>query len=91
MSVFQKVDFFSDSIEVLVVGGGPVGLSTAMELGLRGIKVVIVEPRKEVSHLRPRAKTTNARSMEHFRRLGIANDIRAAAALKPEWSQEVSF
>jgi len=91
MSVFQKVDFYSDSIEVLVVGGGPVGLSTAMELGLRGIKVVIVEPRKEVSHLRPRAKTTNARSMEHFRRLGIAKDIRAAAALKPKWSQEVSF
>ena len=51
----------------------------------------MVEPRKEVSRLRPRAKTTNARSMEHFRRWNIAKDIRAAASLTPEWSQEVSF
>jgi 2-polyprenyl-6-methoxyphenol hydroxylase-like FAD-dependent oxidoreductase len=90
-SAFNKDDFFREPIEVLVVGGGPVGLSTAMELGLRGVKCVVVEPRKEVSRLRPRAKTTNARSMEHFRRWNIAQDIRAAAALTPEWSQEVSF
>ncbi|MEH6994810.1 FAD-dependent monooxygenase [Neobacillus drentensis] len=88
---FNKDDFFSEPIEVLVVGGGPVGLSAAIELGLRGIKCVVVEPRKEISKLRPRAKTTNARSMEHFRRWNIAKDIRNAAALTPEWSQEVSF
>ena len=44
-----------------------------------------------VSHLRPRAKTTNARTMEHFRRWGLAERLRAVAPLKVAWSQDVVF
>lgn len=76
---------------VLVVGGGPAGLAAAAELGLRGIDCVVLEPREQVSHLRPRAKTTSVRTMEHLRRWGVADALRAAAPLPVAWSQRVTF
>ena len=76
---------------VLVVGGGPAGLAAAAELGLRGIGCVVLEPRAEVSHRRPRAKTTSVRTMEHLRRWGVADALRAAAPLPVAWSQRVTF
>jgi 2-polyprenyl-6-methoxyphenol hydroxylase-like FAD-dependent oxidoreductase len=42
------------STQVLVAGGGPVGLAAAVELGRRGVECVVVEPRATVSHARPR-------------------------------------
>ena len=81
----------SQEIEVLIVGGGPVGLSTAVELGRRGVPCLIVEPRMVVSQLTPRAKTVSARTMEHFRRWGLAERLREVAPLKVDWSQDVVF
>ena len=40
---------------VLVIGGGPVGLGTAIELAQHDIACIVVEPRADVSWLRPRA------------------------------------
>jgi len=76
---------------VLIAGGGPVGLALAVELGLRGIECLVVEPRPQPTRLRPRAKTLNARTMEHARRWGLAGRLRAAAPLPVSWSQDVSF
>jgi 2-polyprenyl-6-methoxyphenol hydroxylase-like FAD-dependent oxidoreductase len=79
------------STQVIVAGGGPVGLSAAIELGRRGIRCLVIEPRSTVSHARPRCKTINVRSMEHLRRWGIADRLRERAPLTPSWSQDVVF
>jgi 2-polyprenyl-6-methoxyphenol hydroxylase-like FAD-dependent oxidoreductase len=72
---------------VIIVGGGPVGLTLALELAWHGIRSTVFEPRMTVDHARPRAKTVNVRSMEHFRRLGLAAGIRSRAPLDAAWNQ----
>jgi 2-polyprenyl-6-methoxyphenol hydroxylase-like FAD-dependent oxidoreductase len=76
---------------VLIAGGGPAGLAAAAELAWHGIGCVVIEPRPQVSHRRPRAKTTSVRTMEHLRRWGLAGRLRAAAPLPVAWSQRVTF
>ncbi|MFC8381845.1 FAD-dependent monooxygenase [Nocardia sp. NPDC057272] len=78
-------------VPVLICGGGPVGLATSLELAHHGVRSVIVEPRSEVSWLRPRAKTTSARTMELFRRWGLADTIRDRAGLPVDWSDQAVF
>ena len=78
-------------VPVAIAGGGPAGLAAAAELALRGIECVVLEPRLSVSHRRPRAKTTSIRTMEHLRRWGVADALRAAAPLPVAWSQRVTF
>ncbi|ADP83674.1 monooxygenase FAD-binding protein [Pseudofrankia inefficax] len=77
--------------QVLIVGGGPVGLATAMELTFQGIDCVVVEPRTTVSATRPRAKTTSARTMELFRRWSFADEIRKRAPIPVGWSSDIAF
>ena len=79
------------STQVLIAGGGPVGLSAAVELGLRGIACVLVEPRAQPTRTRPRAKTLNIRTMEHLRRWGVADALRSVCPLPTWWSQDVAF
>jgi 2-polyprenyl-6-methoxyphenol hydroxylase-like FAD-dependent oxidoreductase len=63
--------------EVLIVGGGPVGLSLACELGWRGVRCLVVDEKPEFGE-DPVAKINlvNARSMEFCRRWGIEKEVR---------------
>ncbi|MDH2236276.1 FAD-dependent oxidoreductase [Pigmentiphaga sp. GD03639] len=63
-------------VDVLVAGGGPCGLMLANELGPRGVRCLVVDA-KPGTAFNPQANATQARTMEHFRRLGFAHEIRA--------------
>lgn len=65
-----------DETFVLIAGGGPIGLSAAIELAWRGVPYVLVNDNAQTT-THPKCNNTNARSMEHFRRLGIAGQLRS--------------
>ncbi len=62
--------------DVLIAGGGPCGLTLANELGRRGVRCLLVDTKPSTA-FNPQANATQARTMEHFRRLDFAHEIRA--------------
>ena len=63
---------------VLIVGAGPVGLTLAIDLAWRGIDVTVVETRAPAAPPEPKCNHVAARTMEIFRRLGLAEKVRNA-------------
>src|SRR5262245_65253703 len=66
-----------DSIPVLIVGGGPVGLALAGDLGWRGQECVLVEQSDGSIH-QPRQDLVGIRTMEFCRRWGLVPAVEAA-------------
>jgi 2-polyprenyl-6-methoxyphenol hydroxylase-like FAD-dependent oxidoreductase len=63
--------------QVIIIGAGPVGLTLAIDLGRRGVRCILIE-RNERSIELPKMERCNARTMEIYRRLGIAEKVRDA-------------
>lgn len=74
---------------VLIAGGGPCGLMLANELGRRGVTALLVDE-KPGTAFNPQANATQARTMEHFRRLGFADEIRALG-LPPDYPTDIAY
>jgi 4-hydroxyisophthalate hydroxylase len=66
--------------QVVIVGGGPVGVALAVELGLRGVSCALIERRTELSRI-PKGQGLQQRSMEHFHFWGIAHNLREARVM----------
>ncbi len=69
--------------DVLVVGAGPVGSTIALDLAQRGVGVIVAEADPNPRKL-PKMERCNARTMEIFRRLGVAEALREASAFTPQ-------
>jgi 2-polyprenyl-6-methoxyphenol hydroxylase-like FAD-dependent oxidoreductase len=63
--------------QVIIVGAGPVGLTLAVDLGRRGVRCILLE-QKDAPQFLPKMERCNARTMEIYRRMGIAQKIRDA-------------
>lgn len=63
--------------EVIIVGAGPVGLTLAIDLGMRGVRCTLIE-QKAAPEFLPKMERINARTMEMYRRIGLAEPIRKA-------------
>lgn len=66
--------------DVVISGGGPVGLGLAIELGQRGVRVSVVE-RSEKLHRIPKGQNLTQRTMEHMQAWGVEDRIRAAKTI----------
>ena len=77
------------TVQVLIAGGGPCGLMLANELGRRNISCLLVDA-KPGTAFNPQANATQARTMEHFRRLGFAHEIRSMG-LPPDHPTDIAY
>lgn len=68
----------AEQVPVLIAGGGPVGLTLALALARQGVAAVLVE-RNPSTTTHPKMDITNGRSMELFRHLGVADELRRVA------------
>ena len=73
------------NIPVLIVGGGPVGLTASLLLSQQGIRSLLVE-RHPGTAILPKARGINARTMEMYRQLGIETAIRDEA----DWLEQLA-
>ena len=76
--------------DVLVIGAGPVRLTGAMDLASRGHRVMVVERRYYGEPPPVKCNHVSSRSMEQFRRLGVATKLRDAG-LPPDYPNDVVF
>jgi 2-polyprenyl-6-methoxyphenol hydroxylase-like FAD-dependent oxidoreductase len=76
--------------QVLIVGAGPVGLTLATDLAQRGISVIVAETRDRGEPPNVKCNHVSARSMEIFRRLGVAKALRDTG-LPADHANDVSY
>ncbi len=69
---------------VVIVGGGPVGMGLAIDLGLRGVRSVVVERYLEPQPI-PKGQNLTQRTMEHFYFWGIENELRSSRTIPREY------
>ena len=72
------------SFDVIIIGGGPVGIGLAIDLALQGIHSVVVERHESIQRI-PKGQNMTPRTGEHFRRWGVTNAIRSASPIPPSY------
>jgi 2-polyprenyl-6-methoxyphenol hydroxylase-like FAD-dependent oxidoreductase len=74
---------------VVIIGAGPAGLVLALELGRRNVPCIVFEQNQGPPDF-PKANATTSRTMEHFRRLGMVEEIRALG-LPDDYAPDITY
>ena len=74
----------AEAVQVVIVGGGPVGLGVAIERGQRGVRCALSERFHEPQPI-PKGQNLTQRTMEHFHFWGAEEALRAARTIPPEY------
>jgi 4-hydroxyisophthalate hydroxylase len=70
--------------EVVIAGGGPVGMGLAIELGQRGVRTLVIEKYPEPQRI-PKGQNLTQRTMEHFHFWGAEQALRAARTIPKDY------
>lgn len=74
----------TERFDVVVVGGGPVGVALAVDLGLRGVRCALVDPNIAM-HRIPKGQNLTQRTLELFHYWGVVDEIRAVRLMPPDF------
>ncbi|HXR86614.1 MAG TPA: FAD-dependent monooxygenase, partial [Stellaceae bacterium] len=74
---------------IAIIGGGPVGMVLALNLAAHGVRSILINTEPS-SRWHPKGNTHNARTMEHYRRLGLAKMLRRVG-LPPDHPTDVAY
>lgn len=80
----------ADVFDVVIIGGGPVGMCLALDLGLHGIRCAIFDERVDLTDAMPKCNTINARSLELLRKSCLPDRIRGVG-MSRDISQDVVY
>jgi len=72
----------NNTYQVIIIGGGPVGVALAVNLGLKGIRCALIESRNGLDRI-PKGQNLTQRTLEHFHFWGIEKELRAARIMPP--------
>lgn len=70
--------------QVIIVGGGPVGVGLAVELGLRGVSCTLIERRTDLQQI-PKGQNLTQRTLEHFYFWGLVDRLRSARVMPNDY------
>jgi 4-hydroxyisophthalate hydroxylase len=73
-----------NDVPVVIVGGGPVGFGLAIDLGLRGVRSIVVERYRDPQPI-PKGQNLTQRTMEHFYFWGAEDELRAARTIPRDY------
>ena len=79
----------STDTDVIIVGAGPAGLMLSIELGRRNVSCILLDQNNTTTS-NPQANATQARTMEHFRRLGFADEVRSKG-MPPNYPTDIAY
>jgi len=67
-------------VDVIIIGGGPVGIGLAIDLAINGVSSTVIERHDSIQRI-PKGQNLTPRTGEHFRRWGVTDAIRAASPI----------